>query len=199
MGESEKLVRAMFAVAAELQPSVIFIDEIDSILSSRGGDNENEASRRLKTEFLVQWDGLSAAGNSARVLVLAATNFPAQLDEAVRRRFARRVYIPLPDAPARAKTIAHVLRGQPHALSASDLNHVAAVTDGYSGSDLKNLAKEAAMMPVRELGARIRDISAAQLRPISRQDFDSAVRVVRPSVAPSSVQQYEEFERNYGA
>lgn len=88
MGESEKLVRAMFAMAAELAPSVVFIDEIDSLLSKRT-DGDNEGSRRLKTEFLVQWDGVVSTNATARVLILAATNFPQSLDEAVRRRFVR--------------------------------------------------------------------------------------------------------------
>lgn len=95
MGESEKLVRVLFALAYEREPAVIFIDEIDSIMGSRGG-NEHEASRRLKTEFLVQFDGVNS-NSDKKVLVLAATNRPGDLDEACLRRLTRRIYMPLPD------------------------------------------------------------------------------------------------------
>ncbi|GFH30064.1 AAA domain-containing protein, partial [Haematococcus lacustris] len=89
VGEGEKLMRALFSVAAEQAPSIIFIDEIDSIMSARGGANENDAARRLKTEFLVQFDGVASANNE-RVIVIGATNRPYDLDDAVRRRLVKR-------------------------------------------------------------------------------------------------------------
>ena len=109
LGESEKLVRALFAMAKALAPSIIFVDEIDSLLSARAGAGETEATSRIKTEFLIQWSDLARAaagreqtakdrerGDASRVLVLAATNLPWAIDEAARRRFVRRQYIPLP-------------------------------------------------------------------------------------------------------
>jgi spastin len=108
-GEGEKLVRALFKVAQERAPSIIFIDEVDSLLGERGS-NEHEASRRLKTEFLVQMDGATGDA-SARVLVLAATNRPQDLDSAVVRRLPKRIYIPLPDANARKFLIQKLLEG----------------------------------------------------------------------------------------
>ncbi len=107
MGDSEKQVRALFAVARHLQPSVIFIDEIDSLLSSRGS-NEHEATRRLKTEFLIQFDGVSSS-DADQVLVMGATNRPQDLDEAARRRLVKRIYIPLPDYETRLKLVASLL------------------------------------------------------------------------------------------
>lgn len=106
MGEGEKLMRGLFALALERAPSVIFFDEIDSIMGARGG-NEHEASRRLKTEFLVQFDGVNGAAQSEgkNLLVLAATNRPQDLDEAALRRLTRRIYIPLPDSEARKALI----------------------------------------------------------------------------------------------
>ena len=105
MGEGEKLMKALFAMANAKAPAVIFIDEIDSIMGARGGQ-EHEASRRLKTEFLVQFDGVNSAGQEEkRILVLAATNRPQDLDEAALRRMTRRIYMPLPDEEARSAFI----------------------------------------------------------------------------------------------
>lgn len=103
MGEGEKLMRALFTLANERAPSVIFMDEIDSIMGARGG-NEHEASRRLKTEFLVQFDGVSS-NNDKNILVLAATNRPQDLDEAALRRLTRRIFMPLPDPEAKVALI----------------------------------------------------------------------------------------------
>jgi vacuolar protein-sorting-associated protein 4 len=148
VGESEKLVRQMFEVARENKPSIIFIDEIDSICGSRS-DNDNEVSRRVKTEFLVQMNGVGT--NNDGVLVMAATNLPWQLDQAVRRRFEKRVYIPLPDTSARARMIHIHLGSIPHSLSAADCRIIGEQTNGYSGSDLSILVRDAMMQPVRAI------------------------------------------------
>eukprot|EP00850_Spirogloea_muscicola_P010000 SM000057S18430 [mRNA] locus=s57:528624:533983:- [translate_table: standard] len=166
MGEGEKLMRALFAVAAQRQPSVIFIDEIDSILSARTA-NEHEASRRLKTEFLVQFDGVVANEND-RVIVMAATNRPQELDDAARRRLVKRIYIPLPDAQGRQALLAHLLRGQAFNLPDAQVNKIVAQTEGYSGSDLRALCQEAAMMPIRELGTRVSTVKADQVRKLNQ-------------------------------
>lgn len=137
VGESEKLVRTLFTIARHLQPAIIFIDEIDSILAARS-DNEHESSRRLKTEFLVQFDGMGSSQDD-RVLIIGATNRPTELDEAARRRFVKRIYIPLPDSATREQLLRHLLRSQNHNLSDSELRSIAALTDGFSGSDLTAL------------------------------------------------------------
>ncbi|KAF5834481.1 P-loop containing nucleoside triphosphate hydrolase protein [Dunaliella salina] len=141
VGEGEKLVRALFALAAEKAPSIIFIDEIDSLLSSRGGGNEHDAARRLKTEFLVQFDGVAAAPGSERVVVVGATNRPHELDDAARRRLVKRIYIPLPNAEGRAAILGYLLKGQPHLLRSRELESVVQLTEGYSASDLTALSK----------------------------------------------------------
>ena len=143
LGESEKLVRALFALAKALAPSIIFVDEIDSLLSSRGGGSEHETTRRIKTEFLIQWSDLQRAaagkqqsekekaeGDASRVLVLAATNMPWAIDEAARRRFVRRQYIPLPEAHVRAEQIRTLLGHQKHGLNKKDIQVLVQLTDG---------------------------------------------------------------------
>ncbi len=145
-GESEKLVRALFAIARRMAPSIIFVDEIDSLLGARGGSggSEHEASRRSKTEFLIQWSDLQKAaagkeketsgkggdGDPTRVLVLAATNIPWDIDEAARRRFVRRQYIPLPEVETRKIQIRTLLGHQKHELSESDIEVLTQVTEG---------------------------------------------------------------------
>ncbi|KAJ4455297.1 putative Protein SAP1 [Paratrimastix pyriformis] len=130
VGEGEKLVRALFAMATAMQPSIIFIDEIDSILSARSAD-ENEASRRLKTEFLVQLDGVGSS-NDDRVVFLGATNRPQDLDDAIIRRLSRRIYLPLPDESARRALIEHLMSKGPivHRLSQRDMTAITARSEG---------------------------------------------------------------------
>lgn len=121
-GESEKLVRLLFEMARFYAPTTIFFDEIDAIAGSRGGSGEHEASRRVKAELLIQMDGVtstnSASANeqaeveeSKNVTVLAATNRPQDLDEALRRRLEKRVYIPLPTEVGRTSLFKINLRG----------------------------------------------------------------------------------------
>jgi vacuolar protein-sorting-associated protein 4 len=148
MGESEKLVSSLFALARAKAPSIIFIDEIDALCSSRG-EGESEAARRIKTEFLVQMQGVGH-GDGARVLVLGATNLPYALDQAVRRRFDKRIYIPLPEAPARAAMFRIHLGDTPHALGPPQFELLAAKTHGFSGSDVAVVVKDVLMQPVRK-------------------------------------------------
>jgi SpoVK/Ycf46/Vps4 family AAA+-type ATPase len=143
LGESEKLVRALFSLAKVFAPSIIFVDEIDSLLSQRSGSGEHEATRRIKTEFLIQWSDLQRAaagrevgekdrerGDANRVLVLAATNLPWAIDEAARRRFVRRQYIPLPEAETRGVQLRTLLKQQKHTLSDADIGTLVGMTDG---------------------------------------------------------------------
>lgn len=148
VGDGEKLVRALFSVARALQPSIIFIDEIDSLLSERNA-GEHEASRRLKTEFLVEFDGLPGNPENDRIVVLGATNRPQELDEAALRRFSKRVYVALPDQITREYLIKKLLEKQGSPLSNDIIKRLAICTEGYSGSDLTALAKDAALEPIR--------------------------------------------------
>uniref|UniRef100_A0A453NE47 AAA+ ATPase domain-containing protein n=1 Tax=Aegilops tauschii subsp. strangulata TaxID=200361 RepID=A0A453NE47_AEGTS len=148
MGESEKLVANLFEMARENAPSIIFIDEIDSLCGQRGEGNESESSRRVKTELLVQMQGVGH--NDDKVLVLAATNTPYALDQAVRRRFDKRIYIPLPDLKARQRMLKVHLGDTPHSLTKSDFESVAHRTDGFSGSDIAVCLKDVLFEPIRK-------------------------------------------------
>mmetsp|Transcript_23822 Transcript_23822/g.35180 ORF Transcript_23822/g.35180 Transcript_23822/m.35180 type:complete len:446 (+) Transcript_23822:97-1434(+) len=145
-GESERLVRNLFELAREAGRAIIFIDEVDSLCGSRS-EGESDSSRRVKTEFLVQMDGVGK--NSEKVLILGATNVPWELDAAIRRRFEKRVYIPLPEAEPRSYMFKIHLGDTPNDLNEEHFEKLGALTKGASGSDIKVLVKEALMQPLR--------------------------------------------------
>ncbi|KAM0843248.1 hypothetical protein ACQ4PT_057839 [Festuca glaucescens] len=147
-GEAEKTIRALFSLAAKLAPAIVFIDEVDSMLGRRDQQNENELPRRVKNEFMTHWDGLLSKTNE-RILVLAATNRPFDLDEAIVRRFEHRVMVGLPTSESRELILKKLLSKEK--VEGIDFKDLATITEGYSGSDLKNLCVTAAYRPVREL------------------------------------------------
>lgn len=204
LGESEKLVKALFYMAKRLAPSIIFIDEIDSLLSARS-DNENESSRRIKTELLIQWSALSSAtaqnhqDSDSRVLVLAATNLPWAIDEAARRRFSRRLYIPLPEYETRLYHLKKLMSRQKNDLTDTDFEVIAQMCDGFSGSDITALAKEAAMEPIRDLGDNLVDADFNKIRGVMVKDFEKAMQTIKRSVSPNSLQQYRDWAAGFGS
>jgi vacuolar protein-sorting-associated protein 4 len=226
-GDSEKLVKELFALAREMAPTVIFIDEIDSLVSSRS-DNESESSRRIKTEFLVQMDGVGNGTDG--VLVLGATNIPWGLDDALLRRMERRVYIPLPDGAGRAHMLRMHLGDTPHTLNDADFSALAGMSEGYSGSDLKTVCRDAIMYPVRlataathfkkvrhegevqltpcspgdpegeEIVGGIMTFESSQLLlpPITRVHFELALGNSKPSVGVDNIKKHQEFTEAKG-
>lgn len=196
VGEGEKLVRALFRVANAAAPSIIFMDELDSLLGSRGAEGEQEASRRLKTEFLAAMDGVSSSSDR-QVLVLGATNRPWDLDDAVIRRMPKRLYVPLPDATARKALLTGLLRGQRAERGIPDA--IAQRTEGYTGSDLAALCREAAMVPIRELGSRVTTVAAEKVRGLRLSDFIAALDDIKPSLDPTTLARFEDWTRHHGA
>ncbi|XP_057972333.1 uncharacterized protein LOC131160549 isoform X2 [Malania oleifera] len=203
-GEGEKYVKAVFSLASKIAPSVVFVDEVDSMLGRRENPGEHEAMRKMKNEFMVNWDGLRTK-DTERVLVLAATNRPFDLDEAVIRRLTRRLMVNLPDAPNRAK-ILKVILAKEELSSDVDLDAVASMTDGYSGSDLKNLCVTAAHRPIREILEKEKKERAtaitegrpapplsgsADIRPLNMDDFKFAHERVCASVSSESANMTE--------
>ena len=222
-GESEKLVRILFEMARFYGPSTIFFDEIDAIASARGGGNEHEASRRVKAELLVQMDGVgvvsSAGANEGQegepqknVMVLAATNRPWDLDDAIRRRLEKRIYIPLPTAVGREQLFRINLKGL-NVAEGVNFEQLIATTEGYSGADLANVCRDAAMMPLRKqikegkidimkLAQHKDNISELQSeinQPLTMEDFQEAIRNVNKSVNQSQLDEYAQWMAEFGS
>ncbi|KAH0806106.1 vacuolar protein sorting-associated protein 4B-like [Histomonas meleagridis] len=224
VGESEKLIRALFDTARDNAPAIVFIDEIDSLLSERS-ENDSEGARRIKTEFLIQMDGVGKSMTG--ILILAATNIPWGLDPAVRRRFEKKIYIPLPDYEARLALVRLKTKGTPSDLTEQDIQEIARLTDGYSGADMNILARDAAMAPVNRIQQAenfveyqgqlypcnpgtpgsmhmtVLEMSPAQLamlKPpsLTIDDFRQSIQKVRPSVSKQDLIQYEKWTKEFG-
>ncbi|XP_028655173.1 katanin p60 ATPase-containing subunit A-like 1 [Erpetoichthys calabaricus] len=207
-GESEKLVRLLFEMARFYAPTTIFIDEIDSICSRRGTSDEHEASRRVKSELLVQMDGVGGAMEnddpSKMVMVLAATNFPWDIDEALRRRLEKRIYIPLPTAQGRADLLKINLR-EVEVAPDVDLAVIAEKIQGYSGADITNVCRDASMMAMRRriqglTPEEIRALSKDELQmPVTVEDFELALKKISKSVSAADLEKYKAWMDEFGS
>ena len=196
LGESEKLVRALFQLAYEMQPSVVFIDEIESILSKRKED-ENDAMKRLKTEFLIQFDGVGSSEEN-RVLIIGATNRPFDLDPAVIRRLPKRVYVGPFNDEEKKGFIKKIITQNKCNISDEEFMKIAKMCNNYSNSDLKELCREAAYEPLRELNSSsLKKVS--ELRPITFDDFNKAIRKVRGTLTEGILKQLEKWNQDFGA
>ncbi|XP_041024027.1 katanin p60 ATPase-containing subunit A-like 2 isoform X2 [Juglans microcarpa x Juglans regia] len=203
-GDSEKLVKVLFDLARHHAPSTIFLDEIDAIISQRGGEgrSEHEASRRLKTELLIQMDGLTRTDEL--VFVLAATNLPWELDAAMLRRLEKRILVPLPEPEARRSMFEELLPSQP-GEEKLPYDLLVERTEGYSGSDIRLLCKEAAMQPLRRIMAVLEETQELvpedelpKVGPIGHEDVETALKNTRPS-AHLHAHRYEKFNEDYGS
>ncbi|KDP22199.1 hypothetical protein JCGZ_26030 [Jatropha curcas] len=223
-GEDEKNVRALFSLAAKVSPTIIFVDEVDSMLGQRTRVGEHEAMRKIKNEFMTHWDGLLTKPGE-RILVLAATNRPFDLDEAIIRRFERRIMVGLPSIENREMILKTLLAKEK--TEDLDFKELAAMTEGYSGSDLKNFCVTAAYRPVRELvqqeglkdkekkkkaeeGTSSEDASSAKeedkeeqlitLRPLNMEDMRQAKNQVAASFASegSIMNELKQWNELYG-
>ena len=208
-GESEKLARTLFALARHHAPSVVFFDEIDALVSTRGAAGEHEASRRLKSELLTQMDGLgsgtpSAVGADGLVMVLATSNKPWDLDEAMRRRLERRIYVPLPDEVSRREMLAIHLSGV-RLDDALDLDELARLTDGYSGADMQLVCRDASMMPMRRAVQGKSPMEIVELQAsgalegeVSLDDFKQALQTTQPSTGGNEHAAFAKWNDEYG-
>ena len=222
MVASERLVKQLFKMAREKKPSIVFIDEIDSLCGSRS-EGENDSTRRVKTEFLVQMQGVGTDMNG--VLVLGATNVPWELDNAIRRRFQKRIYIALPDANARAGMFKNKASKTKHALQEQDWVQLGEASEGYSGSDIAIVVNEALMMPVRKCqsGKRFKqtadggwtptypsdpqgkDMTLMDMDPkllrcpdVVLDDFMQAIARIKPSVNEDDITEHIKWTEEFG-
>jgi len=214
-GDSEKLIRVLFELARYHAPSTVFMDEIDAIMSTRGGGDgsgEHEGSRRMKTELLIQMDGL--ASGSEHVFVMAASNLPWDLDAALLRRLEKRVLVPLPGKKARLEMLKMHLGGQP-CSDDLDVESVAQNSEGFSGADIKLLCKEAAMRPVRRLLVVLDEMEGelggesveqgkvdklVEQNPITQLDLEESSKVTNRSGGGAAYDaKYEAWAKEFGS
>ncbi|XP_069631242.1 katanin p60 ATPase-containing subunit A-like 2 isoform X1 [Haliaeetus albicilla] len=207
-GDSEKLVRVLFELARYHAPSTIFLDELESVMSQRGtaSGGEHEGSRRMKTELLVQMDGLARSDDL--VFVLAASNLPWELDSAMLRRLEKRILVDLPSKEARRVMIQHWLpplskSGGVELRTDLDYSLLGQETDGYSGSDIKLVCKEAAMRPVRKIFDALENhqpgnsnLPVIRLDTITTADFLDVITHTKPS-AKNLSQKYTAWQREF--
>ena len=198
-GESEKLIKVLFDLARHYQPSTIFLDEIDSIMSARGeGGDEHEGSRRMKTELLIQLDGLT---KNEGVFLLAASNIPWDLDPALLRRLEKRIIVTLPDKKGREILLKTFI---PQNMNKGiDYVKNAELLEGYSGSDIKLLCKEALMTRTRKAINIIEKDSKGKLFninefPVTKQDFEESMQKVKPAFTYKT-ERYEKWMADYGS
>ncbi len=190
LGESEKLVMNLFALARRNQPAIVFMDELDSVGVSRSGDDVG-GERRLKTQLLTELQGL-ASDLEDRVTVIGATNLPWELDFALRSRFEKKIHVPLPDKPARKK-IFEIHMEEIEVAPDVDYDELADLSEGYSGRDISVVCREAAMEPIRDLqrtGRMDEEEEILEIRPVSREDFLHAIENIRPATSPEDVKKY---------
>lgn len=226
-GESEKYIKCLFATAQEYSPSIIFIDEIDSLCGSRT-DGENESTRRIKTEFLINMSGLKNYDN--QIIVMGATNTPWSLDSGFRRRFEKRIYIPLPNMYARMKIFEKYLKDAQHQITKDNIKEFATLTENYTGADIDIICRDALYMPIKKClmskffkqikkdGAvfytpcspgdkdptkeekNVMNMKDNELLapPLSVQDFIISIKNVKPSLSVDDLKRYSDWTEQYG-
>ncbi|KAK2741518.1 hypothetical protein FQN55_008270 [Onygenales sp. PD_40] len=197
-GDSNKLVNAVFSLARKLEPSIVFIDEIDAVLGTRRS-GEHEASGMVKAEFMTHWDGLTSANTSGRpqrVLILGATNRIQDIDEAILRRMPKKFPVTLPPTSQRLRILGLILKDTKVDRENFDLDFLVKAMSGMSGSDIKEACRDAAMVPIRELirskrdsGVTMETVNPSEVRGLRTDDFfkrAGGVRVLNePARKPS--------------
>jgi katanin p60 ATPase-containing subunit A1 len=213
-GESEKIIRVLFTVARHHAPSIIFFDEADAIMGNRssygGGElQEHEGSRRMKTELLVEMDGINTGDD--HLFVLAATNLPWEIDIAFLRRLEKRILVPLPDKKTIISLIRLHLQEHINFLKSQDLNRLTDLLDGFSACDIKQVCKEVVMAKVRTLLDRLTHNTNSKLPeiedldlddilkndPITFAEIETSINTTKRTTSSDWIQRYKEWELNY--
>ena len=200
LGESEKLISSLFKVARIKAPSLIFMDEIDSLTTTRGSGHEGGGERRVKTQLLQEIQGIKSTYDRP-LLVLGATNRPWDIDTAMLSRFEKKVYVPLPDIPARAGIFKIHTEGINSALNEEDFIELAVRSEGYSGRDISNVCREVIMMPIRELdmgGLLEHSEQEVVVRDINLNDFSKTLKKIKPMTTGSELNKYKDWAAEFG-
>ena len=202
LGEGEKNVAKLFNSARKLlekeaKSVIVFIDELDSILGSR--TNEVGGEVRVRNQFLKEIDGIADKGKNLHLYIIGATNKPWALDWPFLRRFQKRIYVPLPDIGARTQMLKQYTAPLRMDIELK-LDDLAKLTDGYSGSDMRDICQAVQLRVVSELfdqsGADNQD---SQPRPIDVNDFKEILKARRPSVSPDMLRAYANWAENFKA
>ncbi|XP_050278987.1 protein SUPPRESSOR OF K(+) TRANSPORT GROWTH DEFECT 1-like [Quercus robur] len=204
MGKSEQHVKDLFKEAREKAPSIIFIDEIDCLCGPRGENNENEASRRIKSELLVHMQDVEDGEFKVEkhVLILAATNTPYALDQALRRRFDMRIYIPLPDYEARKRIFEVQIGETPNSIAKEELKHLAKDTEGFSGSDISYYVKDALYQSIRSTLEKLEkdgQNSKIQVPNVTIDHFKDVEKKHKRTVTEADLNLLEKFHNEFGS
>eukprot|EP00920_Eleutheroschizon_duboscqi_P018522 GHVT01044066.1.p1 GENE.GHVT01044066.1~~GHVT01044066.1.p1 ORF type:complete len:426 (+),score=45.37 GHVT01044066.1:3674-4951(+) len=200
-GETETLVKALFKVAEVYSPSLIFIDEIDSLLGKRR-DKEEDATIRMKNQMLQMMDGVSN-DPTKMIVVVGATNRPDMLDEAAIRRLSKRVLVPLPDFEARKALTRNILSMDAKGcqLSEEEVNDISVRTEGWNGSDIKALCAKASEYSYDDTIEKFGGIQLVpdkfSFRPITHVDFQAACLQVHASSSSAAID-YDEWAKQFG-
>jgi len=200
LGESEKLISSLFKVAKIKAPSLIFMDEIDSVATKRGEGHEGGGERRVKTQLLSEIQGVKSRGDKP-LLVLGATNRPWDIDTAMLSRFEKKVYVPLPDLTARIGIFKIHTAGINMALTEEDFIELGVRSEGYSGRDISNVCREVIMIPIRELdmGGLLENTEQEVIvRDIKLQDFMKTLKKVKPMTTDMALDKYEQWATDFG-
>lgn len=204
LADGEKIIRASFVVARCRQPSVLFISEVDMLLSAHL--SEESPINRLKGELLTQLDSLvmgSGEDGGSQVLVVCSTSRPQDMEEGLRRYFSRRVLVPLPDTAARHQIVTQLLGQAQHkyCLSEEEVALLVQRTEGFSGLDLARLCQEA-LVGLLHASAQGMDMSTmmprGQIRPLTYQDFESVFCKFQASISQKEIDTYTEWNKMFG-
>lgn len=200
-GESSKIISMLFDKARKSQPSMIFMDEFDSIMISRDSGLQ-ESTRRVVGQLLTEIEGFNTRSED-KIILIAATNKPWDLDDAMVSRFQRKVYVPLPDKASRKRIFEIHLKGS--VLHEITHERLAEMSEGYSGRDIANVCREAVMSMVREQNPKLEELTSAQIesyamnyRSLTKEDFEHAFRKIRSSVNLGTIRKYEEWGEELG-
>lgn len=193
-GKSEKLTKKLFTEARNRAPSIIYLDEVESIAGKRK-TTQHEAMNRVKTVFLSQMDGINSSNE--RIIVIGSTNLPEEIDMAFRRRFEKRIFVPPPNQEARKEILKIHLRDT-EITSDVDLDEIARKTEGFSGHDLELLVREAAMNPIRELASKkLLSKEDVKVRKVNMKDFRAAIKKRKPSLDKKEIEHYREWAKKF--